>query len=144
LNEDAIKPWNYRSWVSPRDPDFRLKAQRVLDLYERKWHNQPLGPHDYVLCADEKTSIQARKRRHATPPAPGQTRRVESDYERRGALAYVAAWDVHRAKVFGICVPNTDWTFTRNCLISCLKTATCNKPLLENGGIRHRTYEPEY
>ena len=33
LSEDAIRPWAWRSWVFPRDPDFREKAGRVLDLY---------------------------------------------------------------------------------------------------------------
>jgi len=79
----------------------------VLDLYQRTWQNLPLAPDEYVICADEKTSIQARKRTNATAPQPGQIRRVESDYERRGAVAYLAAWDVHNAKVFGICVPQT-------------------------------------
>jgi hypothetical protein len=32
LAEDAIRPWNYRSWIFPRDPDFRAKAARLLDL----------------------------------------------------------------------------------------------------------------
>ena len=35
LNEDAIKPWQYRSWIFPRDPEFAQKAGRVLDLYHR-------------------------------------------------------------------------------------------------------------
>ena len=29
--------------------------------------------------------------------------RVEHEYEREGALAYLAAWDVHRAELFGRC-----------------------------------------
>jgi hypothetical protein len=33
--------------------------------------------------------------------------RVEHEYERGGALAYLAAYDVHRAKVFGRCEPTT-------------------------------------
>lgn len=33
LNEDAIKPWQYRSWIFPSDPNFQEKAGRVLDLY---------------------------------------------------------------------------------------------------------------
>ena len=33
--------------------------------------------------------------------------RVEHEYERGGALAYIAAWDVHRAKIFGRCEPTT-------------------------------------
>ncbi len=63
---------------------------------------------DHVVCADEKTSIQARARIHdGSPPAPGRARRVEHEYERRGALAYLAAWDVHRAQVFGRCESST-------------------------------------
>jgi len=104
LHEDAIRPWRYRSWIFPRDPDFAAKAGRVLDLYARTWEGAPLGDEDFVLCADEKTSIQARDRRHATLPAqPGRGMRVEHEYRRGGALAYLAAWDVHRAKLFGRC-----------------------------------------
>lgn len=107
LSADAIRPWLYRSWISPRDPCFEEKAGRVLDLYQGVWQGQPLRPDDYVICADEKTSIQARKRVSAGMPEPGRARRVESDYERAGALAYIAAWDVHRAKVMGLCEPKT-------------------------------------
>ena len=108
LSEDAIKPWNHRSWVFPRDPDFEAKAARILDLYEGVWEGEPLGEDDWVLCADEKTSIQARRRLHATlPPAPGRAIRVEHEYERKGALAYHAAWDVRRARVFGHCEEST-------------------------------------
>jgi len=108
LNADAIKPWNYRSWIFPRDPQFRLKAGRVLDLYQGVWNGEALAPDDYVLSADEKTSIQARGRiAEGTAPAPGQARRVEFEYQRNGALAYMAAWDVRRAKVFGLCAATT-------------------------------------
>ena len=73
LSQDALRPWRHRSWIFPRDPAFAAKAGRILDLYERRWQGQPLGPRDYVICADEKTSIQARRRRHPTlPPRPGR------------------------------------------------------------------------
>ena len=108
LCADAIKPWQHRSWIFPRDPDFGPKAARVLDLYARRFHDTPLRPDEYVISADEKTSIQARIRKHATtPPAPSQPTRVEAEYFRGGALAYLAAWDVHRAKVFGRCEQTT-------------------------------------
>jgi DDE superfamily endonuclease len=105
---DALKPWQHRSWISIRDPDFAVKAARVLDLYAGIWDGQPLGPGDVVICADEKTSIQARCRCHPTL-APGQARamRVEHDYRRGGALAYLAAWDVHRGQVIGRCEDTT-------------------------------------
>ena len=102
LSQDALKPWQYQSWIFITDPDFAVKAQRVLDLYDRTWDGTPLGRNDYVISADEKTSIQARCRCHPTLPA-GKARqiRVNHDYHRRGAVAYLAAYDVHRGKVFG-------------------------------------------
>ena len=104
LSQDAIKPWRYRSWIFPRDPDFTPKAGRVLDLYAGTWENAPLGPRDYVISADEKTSIQARKRKHdSSRPASHQVMRIEHEYERKGAYVYLAAWDVNRAKIFGRC-----------------------------------------
>jgi hypothetical protein len=44
LSEDAIRPWNYRSWIFPRDPRFAEKAGRVLDLYEGRWEGELLHP----------------------------------------------------------------------------------------------------
>ena len=104
LASDAIKPWQHRSWIFPRDPDFATKAGRVLDLYHRRFNNKPLRPDEYVISVEEKTSIQARCRCHPTlPPGPGQPMRVEHEYDRRGALAYLAALDVHHARVLGRC-----------------------------------------
>jgi hypothetical protein len=111
LSEDAIRPWTYRSWIFPRDPDFEAKAGTVLDLYERVFEGGRLTSDDYVISADEKTSIQARCRCHPTlPPARARAMRVEHEYDRGGALQYLAAWDVHRAKVFGRCEPHTGIT----------------------------------
>lgn len=108
LDQDAIRPWQHRSWIFPRDPDFQAKAERVLDLYQGVWERQTLAADDYIISADEKTSIQARLRLHPTvPPQPHQSMRVEFEYERGGALAYMAAWDVRRAKVFGRCATTT-------------------------------------
>jgi len=74
LSQDAIRSWQHRSWIFPRDPDFAAKAARVLDLYQGIWQDQPLG---------------------------------EDEYTRGGALAYLAAWDVRRARVFGRCEATT-------------------------------------
>ncbi|GGV00744.1 IS630 family transposase [Streptomyces albospinus] len=108
LREDVLKPWQYRSWIFIRDPDFRAKARRVLAPYARTLEGVPLGPDEYVVSSDEKTSVQARCRCHPTL-APGQARamRVNHEYGRGSALAYLAAYDVHRAKVFGRCEPKT-------------------------------------
>jgi hypothetical protein len=108
LGEDAIKPWQYRSWIFPRDPHFEQKAGRALDLYQGIWDGLPLGPDDFVISADEKTSIQARHRRHRSLGArTGEGQKVEFEYARRGALSYLAAWDVRRAKLFGRCEAKT-------------------------------------
>jgi hypothetical protein len=64
----------------PAAPDFAAKASRVLDLYQRIFQGQLLGDDEYVLSADEKTSIQARCRCHPTRPAgPARGLRVEED-----------------------------------------------------------------
>jgi transposase len=108
LAEDAIRPWRHHAWIFPRDPAFRAKATRVLDLYQGVVDGQPLGQDESVISADEKTSIQARCRCHATlPPGRARSMRVEHEYERGGALAYLAAWDVHHARLFGRCEPST-------------------------------------
>ena len=108
LHDDAIRPWQHRTWIFPRDPDFAAKAGRILDLYARRWEGRPLTAAEFVISADEKTSIQARLRKHPTlPPRPGQPARVEHEYARGGAWAYLAALDVHRAKLFGRCAPTT-------------------------------------
>jgi hypothetical protein len=108
LATDAIKPWRYKYWIFPRDPHFAEKAGPILDLYAGTWQGQPLGPKDHILSADEKTSIQARIRCHpALPPAPGRLARLEHEYERGGALQYLAAWDVRRGYVIGRCEPTT-------------------------------------
>jgi DDE superfamily endonuclease len=108
LHEDAIKPWQYEHWIFPRDPAFADKAGRILELYAGQWEGRPLGDKDCVLSSDEKTSIQARSRCHAEmSPEPGQTRRIETEYQRLGALQYLAAWDVRRGVVLGRCEAKT-------------------------------------
>jgi DDE superfamily endonuclease len=104
LTEDALRPWCHRSWIFPRDPQFEQKAGRVLDLYARSWNGESLSNNDFVISADEKTSIQARRRLHpSVAAASGLSMRVEHEYQRLGAWVYLAAWDVGRAKVFGRC-----------------------------------------
>lgn len=108
LSEDAIRPWRFRSWLFPRDPDFAMKAGRILDLYHHSWQGDALTEDDYVLSSDEKTSIQARRRCHATvPPRPSASMRLEHEYQRKGAWAYLAALDVHRMRLFGRCEPKS-------------------------------------
>ncbi|MGH2716196.1 MAG: IS630 family transposase [Thermoleophilaceae bacterium] len=98
LSEDALKPWQHRSWIFPTDPAFLEKAGPVLDLYQGRWQGKLLHPGEFVICADEKPSIQARRRIHEPlPPVSGSRgQRVEHTYQRRGALTYLAALDIGR------------------------------------------------
>ena len=108
LSADALQPWRHRSWIFPRDAQFAEKAGHVLDLYAKTWDGSALGADEYVISADEKPSLQARRRKHPTlAPGPARPMRVEHEYCRTGALTYLAAWDVHHAKLFGRCEPKT-------------------------------------
>src|SRR6201981_3841655 len=108
LSSDALRPWKHRSWIFPRDPNFASKAGPILDLYQRLWEGRALSAREFVISADEKSSIQARRRKQPTlSPAPGRSTRVEHEYFREGAWTYLAAWDVHRAQVFGRCEKKT-------------------------------------
>ena len=127
LHEDAIRPWQHRCWVFPRDPHFAEKAGRILDLYERVWLGHPLKDGEFVLSADEKTSIQARRRRHRTlPPQPGVAMKVEHEYTRCGAWAYLAALDVHAT----VAVNSNELYFSNQPLAS--KTDSLHYPALLN------------
>lgn len=107
LNELAIKPWQVRSWIFPRDPAFEVKAARVLDLYEGYWDGQPLGPSDVVLSLDEKTCIQALHRRQVAAPTANHGVLVDSEYIRMGTVAYLAALYVSTGNVAGKVVAKT-------------------------------------
>ena len=101
LAEHPVKPWQYQSWISPRDPDFAAKAAVILDLYQGYYHGTRLRPGDRILSVDAKPSIQARGRCRPTIAATrGRPVRVEHEYVRHGALALLAALDVHTGKVF--------------------------------------------
>jgi hypothetical protein len=80
----------------------------AVSVYERRFGGRDLRRDEFVVSADEKTSIQARCRCHPTlPPTKAAAVKVEHEYQRKGALAYLAAWDVHQAVLVGRCEPTT-------------------------------------
>ena len=90
LRADKIKPWRYHSWQHSTDPQFIEKATPVLDLYAQASALQAQG--ELAVCADEKTSIQARQRVTATKAAtPGKVVQVADRYKRMGALQLFCA-----------------------------------------------------
>src|SRR5512140_2747248 len=101
LAEHPVKPWQYQSWISPRDPDFAARAAVILDLYQGFYQGKRLRPGDRIPSVDAKPSIQARGRCRPTSQAgPGRPMRVEHEYQRNGALALLAALDVRTGTVF--------------------------------------------
>ena len=44
LSADTLRPWQHRSWIFPRDPDFARKAGRILDLYAACGRERPYKP----------------------------------------------------------------------------------------------------
>ena len=101
LAEHPVKPWQYQSWIYPRDPDFEAKAKVIVDLYQGFYDGEPLGAGDRILSFDAKPQINARRRLHPTlPAAPGRPVRYEHEYRRKGSLALLAALDVRTGQVF--------------------------------------------
>src|SRR3972149_3680209 len=85
LAQDAIKPWQHRSWIFPRDPRFAQRAGPILDLYQGRWQGERLHPGGYVVG--------------------GGGKKGEHEYERMGAVCCLAGWDARRAKIFDRCAP---------------------------------------
>lgn len=100
LKNEKIKPWQFRTWITPTNLDtFLPRARAVLDLYARVPRLQPF---EIVWSADEKTSIQARARSNQEPNRPGRIARIENTYARRGASQLLAGLNVLTGKVLGI------------------------------------------
>ena len=75
LHEDAIRPWQHRTWIFPRDPQFAPRPGASSICTPGTGRAGALRGDEFVLSADEKTSIQARLRKHPSlPPAPGHSR----------------------------------------------------------------------
>ena len=103
LGSHKLRPWRVHHWLStkvPRDETFRAQVQALCDLYTR-----PLGAHERVFSVDEKTSLQPRTRTSPTRPArPGGTPvQLEHEYQRKGALNLLTAFDTRTGEVIGIC-----------------------------------------
>jgi len=98
LSAEKIKPWNFRSWITPKDlKSFLERGKVVLALYARV-PNFKKGEAAYSV--DEKTSIQGRARCTQEPPQKGKPGRVQSTYVRKGAVQLFAALNVAVGSVF--------------------------------------------
>jgi hypothetical protein len=102
---ERIKPWRFHLWQHSRDPLFLERAKVVLTLYEQAGELLKAGC--WVICVDEKTSIQARDGLEAPQPTvPDHPVKVAARYIRRGALQLFAALSVADGLVYGCCRPH--------------------------------------
>jgi hypothetical protein len=144
LDRAAIKPWHYRSWIFPRDPEFTERANTVLDLYQRQYQGKPLGPGDFVFSGDEKPGLLLRSRCHPTqPPTPGQVGRQEFEYRRHGTAVLLALLDVGSGQVFHETVARNGSDPFRNLLTSVVQQAPYREAerlffVVDNGGSHSR------
>ena len=102
-----------KAWLSPkvaRDAAFGAIVKAICELYTRT-----LTDAEVVLCLDEKTSIQPRRRMAPTlPAAPKQPLRFEHEYVRGSALHLFAAFDTRTGKVTAV-------ASTRKCAIDFIR-----------------------
>ncbi len=103
LRAERIRPWRYQMWQHIHDPTtFMARARPILQLYEAA--HTLLASGTWVVCVDEKTSIQAREAEQA-PRASirGQPLRQSPRYTRRGARHLIAGLSVADGEVIGCC-----------------------------------------
>jgi transposase len=103
LAAEKIKPWRFHNWQRILNPQvFLERARPVLELYNhaKEWLVQGV----WIVCADEKTSIQARERPEPPDPAiPGHPVHVSHRYKRQGALHLFGAFSVVDGWVGALC-----------------------------------------
>jgi transposase len=95
-NAFALQPHRTETFKLSNDPLFVDKVRDIVGLY--------LDPPEraLVLCADEKSQIQALDRSQPLLPlSPGQCERRTHDYERHGTTTLFAALDVKSGRVIG-------------------------------------------
>lgn len=97
---ERLKPWRFHLWQHSNDPLFLERARAVLTLYEQATALLTAGT--WVICVDEKTSIQARTGMEAPAPTVSEHPvHVAARHVRRGALQLFAALSVADGLVYG-------------------------------------------
>jgi hypothetical protein len=97
LDEADLRPQRFRMWVHSPDPEFRSKVTALCALY-----TAIPKPGEVVLSIDEKTGMQALRRRFSgRRPSPAQSGRWELEHRRQGTRCLTAAFNVRTGEVFG-------------------------------------------
>jgi hypothetical protein len=103
LRDEQIRPWRYRMWQHIHDPEpFLARARPILQLYAEAASLLRSGT--WLVCVDEKTSIQAREAEQAPRPAIRRhARRQSPRYKRRGSRHLIAGLSVADGHILGHC-----------------------------------------
>lgn len=94
----GLKPHRVESFKISNDPEFAEKLEEIVGLY--------LNPpeHALVLCADEKSQIQALDRTQPSLPLKrGRSQTMTHDYKRNGTATLFAALNAANGEVYGFC-----------------------------------------
>jgi len=118
--QEKLKPWRYHFWQHIHDPQtFLERARPVLQLYQRA--KELLAQGIWVVCADEKTSIQARQREQESRPAQaGKPLLVSPRYKRQGFLHLFAALSVADGQKYGRTAERKRFVDFQSFLLECL------------------------
>src|SRR2546425_9741595 len=100
---ERLRPWRFHAWQHIHDPvAFLQRARPVLHAYGQA--RALLAAGIWLLCLDEKPSIQAREGKQPPRPAqPGKPLLHEARYQRRGARQLFAGLSVADGQVYGLC-----------------------------------------
>jgi transposase/DNA-binding transcriptional ArsR family regulator len=96
----GLKPHRVETFKLSNDPKFEEKLVDVVGLY--------LNPPEkaIVLCADEKSSVQALDRTQASlPMVKGRGQTMTHDYKRHGTTTLFAALNVLTGMIISQCMP---------------------------------------
>jgi transposase len=105
LDQAAIKPHRWHYWLNSPDPDFYPKMYDIVELYLNALKMYERG--DILLSVDEKTSIQALRRKYLRKPVmPGRKELIEHEYKRHGTCCLTAGLEVATGQVMGLLTPN--------------------------------------
>jgi DDE superfamily endonuclease len=108
LAEASLQPHRSRYWKTARlDEEFLRLAAKVLWCYEMVDWLHRRG--EVVICMDEKPNIQALRRVAPTQPmAAGRIERREFEYERKGVVHFLVAFNVYDGTMLGWCLDKND------------------------------------
>jgi DDE superfamily endonuclease len=103
LKAERIRPWRYHTWQHIQNPQtFLERARPVLRWYEQA--SCLLREGIWLVCVDEKTSIQAREAEQVPRPAiAGHVANLSPRYHRRGMRHLMAGLSVADGLVYGQC-----------------------------------------